>query len=1079
MSAFGPYAGEVVVDFTRFGSSGLYLICGDTGAGKTTIFDGISFALFGATSGGSGASGSRMPRSLRSDFAPADVPTFVELEFEHRGKAYRVRRNPEYLRPKKRGEGMTKELAAAELEAPGKAPVTKAMDVDAAIGELLGIDRNQFSQIVMIAQGDFRRLLSADTNERSAILRKLFGTAPFRDFQKYLEQRRLELEGRVKDIRQQLEGLARAAAVDPEGLASLRERGIDPEGLLALLEGACEEDRQALVGLHAQAQEAAALMSERAGALELARQLADARLALANAADGLPAAEDSVSRASEAFSAVTLREAERTELVGRAGVARESLPRYAELTRARELARAASSARADAQKEAEACLVAQSSAEEELAEARARLRELDDAPATLAHAQARLASAEADHKAQELRLEAIVRANRLGRERERKEREALEAAQAADRARAGRDEARRSLSETRSHEAELSDAPAELERTEARLAEARDAVDVTVASISELDRLECEFAGAQKRHAELADRYAKSRDAFHEADGVYSRTQTAFLDGQAGVLAQGLVAGEPCPVCGSLEHPHPAASEGEVPTQSSVDAAREDRAKAEEGARGASLACARAEQQVASWLERLEEFKGSSGDRSQLQASLAEAQERLEELRAAADRARVRAGELDRARLETGRCERLAQQAADECEQAASARAEAERQLASASAAEEAAAASLDGMDEAEANERVERAGQALDAARLAVSREEGRVKGLDAAKAALAEVEQRLSETSDRRAAADEVLGRAREGEASARATAEQLGAGLEHASESEARAELTSLEEAIRELDRSRTEAENQLREARATRESLATRVDTLSAQVEKLVQGGVGEVAEAEEALDRAKEAQQEANGRVSEVEGRLTRNLDVAEQVRRAGRDGEAIARRYGEVAALALTANGRLAGKERISFETYLQARWFDRVLAAANRRLLVMSDGRYELVRHTGLRDGSGSAQTGLDLDVRDSFTGKPRAASSLSGGESFKASLALALGLSDVVQAHAGGITLDTMFVDEGFGSLDEESLQLAMRTLTELTGTDKLVGIISHVDELKEGIDRKIVVERGRTGSTLRIEA
>ncbi len=166
------------------------------------------------------------------------------------------------------------------------------------------------------------------------------------------------------------------------------------------------------------------------------------------------------------------------------------------------------------------------------------------------------------------------------------------------------------------------------------------------------------------------------------------------------------------------------------------------------------------------------------------------------------------------------------------------------------------------------------------------------------------------------------------------------------------------------------------------------------------------------------------------------------------------------------------------GKERITFETYLQARWFDRVLAAANRRLLVMTDGRYELVRHSGQRSGSGAAQSGLDLDVRDSFTGRPRAASSLSGGESFKASLALALGLSDVVQANAGGIELDTMFVDEGFGTLDEESLQLALRTLTELSGSNKLVGIISHVDELRTSIDRKIVVEAGRTGSTLHIE-
>ena len=177
-------------------------------------------------------------------------------------------------------------------------------------------------------------------------------------------------------------------------------------------------------------------------------------------------------------------------------------------------------------------------------------------------------------------------------------------------------------------------------------------------------------------------------------------------------------------------------------------------------------------------------------------------------------------------------------------------------------------------------------------------------------------------------------------------------------------------------------------------------------------------------------------------------------------------------------ALARTATGRLAGKQRLSFETYLQARWFDRVLAAANRRLSAMTENRYELVRHKGERRGGGAAQTGLDLDVLDSFTGKPRDASSLSGGESFKASLALALGLSDVVQAHAGGIELDTMFVDEGFGSLDQESLALTVRVLTGAENSNKLVGIISHVDELRASIDHKIVVERGRSGSTLRIE-
>ncbi|MEG0322736.1 MAG: SbcC/MukB-like Walker B domain-containing protein [Raoultibacter sp.] len=181
--------------------------------------------------------------------------------------------------------------------------------------------------------------------------------------------------------------------------------------------------------------------------------------------------------------------------------------------------------------------------------------------------------------------------------------------------------------------------------------------------------------------------------------------------------------------------------------------------------------------------------------------------------------------------------------------------------------------------------------------------------------------------------------------------------------------------------------------------------------------------------------------------------------------------------YGAMETLAHTASGKLSGKDRISFETYVQGIYFDRIITAANQRLSLMTNGRFELKRREQANSRQG--QSGLDLDVLDNYTGKARDASSLSGGESFEASLCLALGLSDVVQSHAGGIQLDTMFIDEGFGSLDQESLQAAIKMLTSLTGDDKLVGIISHVDELKSSLDRKIIVSRGRSGSTVRIEA
>lgn len=330
MSAFGPYAGLVEVDFSKLGRSGLYLVCGDTGAGKTTVFDAISYALFGVASGAD-----RAVRNLRSDFAAADAPTYVELEFEHRAKRYVVRRNPEYERPKKRGEGMTKELAAAELHLPDAPPVTKASEVDKAVVELLGIDRSQFSQIVMIAQGDFRRLLSADTKERAKILRRLFGTGSYLDFQRGLEKRRSELEDRAAGARKQLDGFARLAVLDEARRGGLPEEGVPPTQLLELLAAACAEDEALLEDCEADAEAAAREVGACAQRYERARQLDEARVGLAVAEKRIPEVRARFEEAEAAVASEAARAPERERLAARASVLREALPRYAELTAAR------------------------------------------------------------------------------------------------------------------------------------------------------------------------------------------------------------------------------------------------------------------------------------------------------------------------------------------------------------------------------------------------------------------------------------------------------------------------------------------------------------------------------------------------------------------------------------------------------------------------------------------------------------------------------------------------------------------------------------------------------------------------
>ena len=1073
ISAFGPYAGLVEVDFSKLGRSGLYLVCGDTGAGKTTVFDAISYALFGVASGAD-----RAVRNLRSDFAAADAPTYVELEFEHRAKRYVVRRNPEYERPKKRGEGMTKELAAAELHLPDAPPVTKASEVDKAVVELLGIDRSQFSQIVMIAQGDFRRLLSADTKERAKILRRLFGTGSYLDFQRGLEKRRSELEDRAAGARKQLDGFARLAVLDEARRGGLPEEGVPPTQLLELLAAACAEDEALLEDCEADAEAAAREAGACAQRYERARQLDEARVGLAVAEKRIPEVRARFEEAEATVASEAARAPERERLAARASVLREALPRYAELTAARGRAGEARSCEEAAREAARAAQGALEDARARLIDVRERATALADAPSAQAEAEAEVRAAELEVGVARDGMAALAHLARLqarASELQHRDAEAQRGSQAAQDA-VGLVEAR--LAEARRAAEGLASAPKDLAELGAAADDARRRVCEARASLDELGRREAELERAKADHERLADIYEHEREEFARADDDLSRLQLAFLDGQAGVLARGLKDGEPCPVCGSVSHPSPAASLDSVPTQGDVEDARAFRREAEARAQAASTESGRAEERLRLCAAELADAERSVGTRPELQGRLAKLRSEVAALDGDIVQVRVRVASLDEARGKVAELEERLDRAREESRQAADARARSAQELAAATSAAETAQASVGECDETTAQVRLRDAESRLARGRAREKALAEQTRELDRLREMGARLEPKVSGLERASLEAADAAAAARADAAAASSAEEQLAKTLACRDEAQARAEVARVEQGMGQLDCARAAAERALREAAAERDRAVTLRDTLAVRVASLEDGDTPSVEDARRGLEAARSRQDEANARVAEVSGRLEHNRSVAGQVRRVSQEFEGIADAYGELASLAQTANGRLAGKERISFETYVQARAFDRVLAAANRRLLVMTDGRYELVRHTGARDGGGSAQTGLDLDVRDSFTGKPRSTSSLSGGESFKASLALALGLSDVVQAHAGGVELDAMFVDEGFGSLDEESLGLAIHTLTEMTGTDKLVGIISHVEELKESIDRKIVVERGRTGSTLRIE-
>ena len=1094
MSAFGPYSGEVVVDFASLGSTGLYLVCGDTGAGKTTIFDAVSFALFGSPSGQD-----RTARSLRSDFASAATPTFVELEFEHRGQRYTIRRNPEYERPKLRGDGLTTQTADAELRMPEAAPITGTRDVDAAILELVGIDRSQFSQIVMIAQGDFRRLLSAGTKERAAILRKLFGTAPYDEFQKALKRRRDKLEDDSKTVRNRLLALAPMISISDE--AEVAEEGEeagdaatstrserrdalgaseapDAKDMLALI---AEQDAadEAILGALAEEASAAAVQVETLTALsERAGQVRAAKASLEETVSKLGIARESVEAAKAELDECAKTGPRRKELSDSVTVLSRELESYAKLGRAREEVREASQGVRNAEgdlQEAEGNLEVMRS---ELVEARKKMADLSQAPAELAEAKAAQETAAQSVKDAE---EAVAGCAELAR-RKNALAELKKDAEQAEKYRSSLNEAARAavnaLSELRSREASFSDASGAAARARAFVEDLERRVEQARKDYRDLQAREKAAQADERALAKAQDEYCAAREALEFARGAYSRVQRAFMDAQAGILARDLVNGAPCPVCGSIEHPNPAVLADEAPSEEDVKNAEAAFNAASEAANARSNAASAARQKAdgsAAELARLQEQVGTAEEVASLGKKLAT---QLDAAKADRSKAEQALNELAELRELIKSAEKREKDSAAALDDARSSAEQASRAHTAAESALDQFTASLSTADASVANERLEQAklvlADAKEKCRVAQANEGARVASADRA----TNLETEIAEAEGRSNQLRTQLESLRQAFAQSTARVESLAEGLSFEDEATASARLEDMRSELEDLVSAFEAAQGNLSDRELVVSKLEERANTLEAQIAALDVDDTVSADELESQLNLARARANELACQKAAAEQRRETNGEIARQLEELGDRAATVNARFGELDSLAKTAGGTLVGKERITFETYLQARWFDRVLAAANRRLLVMTDGRYELVRHSGQRSGSGAAQSGLDLDVRDSFTGRPRAASSLSGGESFKASLALALGLSDVVQANAGGIELDTMFVDEGFGTLDEESLQLALRTLTELSGSNKLVGIISHVDELRTSIDRKIVVEAGRTGSALHIE-
>ena len=910
MSAFGPYAGKTVIELDKLGTNGLYLITGDTGAGKTTIFDAITYALYGEASGNT-----RDVNMFRSKYAEPSTPTEVELTFEYAQKIYTVKRNPEYDRPKARGDGYTTEKANAELHYPDGRMVTKLKEVNKALVDIMGIDRSQFTQIAMIAQGDFLKLLLASTEDRKKIFQKIFRTQCYYQLQERLKQQTGELAkdyGKIGDsIRQYINGIA----CHPDDVLMLevdkaKKGELKNTEAVQLVEKLIDQDT-------AEQQK----VLERIGELDKQKQKIAAQLAVA---DNRKTTEEKQEKAKENLA----RETQRLK-------------------------------RLETEKnEAEAHQPEVQKAVEAIAKLEAQLPEY-----------AEMQKKQTERTGLQKALEGLDQ--KIKKEEETAKKLAL------------------SIADLRAEQASLQNAGAAQAAQKAekdRLAEQQ----------KDLDALKKEYAAYQKLEAQLkkaqADYAQKSEDSGQKR-AEYERKNKLYLDAQAGILAETLTEAEgvPCPVCGSLEHPHPAQKPENAPTKQELEICK---AKAEEAEKATQEASSKASNCIGQ-VDTSRETLQAHGQKL-LGTDAVEEMERL--------------------------CREKQQQTAAALQKAEQQLKEIEKQLGRKDALDQ-----LIPQKEGELEQCKKRRGcyetqQAGDGAKL------------QAAEKRLKELEEKLS-----------------------------------YPSEAEANQALQQLCEkkqawgkAIQDTQKAYDACANNLA---ALKGALEGYQNTLQGMEKVNVQAVLAAQAEA----DQQKAAWQ---AQKNEISDRLAVNGPILENLRPQISQMEETEKRLQCVQALSDTANGRLSGKEKIMLETYIQMTFFDRIIRRANVRLMVMSGGQYELKRRVNAENNR--SQAGLELDVIDHYNGSERSVKTLSGGESFKASLALALGLSDEIQSSAGGIRLDTMFVDEGFGSLDEESLEQAVNALVGLTQGNRLVGIISHVSELKNRIDKQIVVTKEKSGGS-----
>lgn len=917
ISAFGPYSNQVEIDIDKLGTSGLYLITGDTGAGKTTIFDAVTFALYGEASGRT-----RQVSSLRSKYADTSTETFVEMEFLHNGEKYYIKRNPEYLRPKKRGEGETKQEAQALLIYPDARQVNSVKDVNSAIVNLLGLNQDQFRQIIMLPQNDFSKLLLSNTKERIDIFRYIFDTSKYSKIQNILLEKNKEIEQKNKELLLSISQYVNDIKYIKndeilQELNQIKENVVlhKIDRLFDLINIMNDNFKKELNDLKEKEEnyktdiEKTKVLVDKYEKNEKIKS--DLKLLNKNLIDKKSEFEDR----KKAFEGIDKLEKNLDEIKRQLVIRESNLSKFLELD----------------------------NLEKQKTELEKQKQELTQI------------KRENNEKLQQ---------NKIVLEKSNKIIEKLK----------------------------------DIEIKQINLNNQIENLEKEKSSFKDIQKQYEEYLQYKTKLLQLQDEYKIKQDEYEQINKDYLLKEKLFFDSQAGILADSIKEGEKCPVCGSTSHPCKAKKVQDAPTQQQLQKIKklvEDKKTLLNQSVNACTECntnlKNKQTELSSNVYKL--FATQNFSDEQLSEKMICYKEDI----------------LKKQNIFKDEQQQINQD--------------------------------ILLKEKAEKNKKITENNILL---------LENKDKEIDNKLVQIKtnfESQQKLIENIKKDLCFEE---------------REKLVKIIK-----EDKNKCSELNTQINDIRDKYNQSEKDV-------EKLQVEIKTLNEQIEKIEDINYDEE---KEKISQKQEKLKEVSEKISSISFENQNNNDKAQKIKSVYKDVEKIQDLYCVVNPLYKTATGNISGKNKVNFETFVQMNYFDKILKKANYRFKVMTNGQYELKRRTqnvNLRDG------GLELDVFDYYNNTQRDSKTLSGGELFKASLSLALGLSDEIMSSCGGVKIESMFIDEGFGSLDDESLRQAIKTLNELSGDNKLIGIISHVSELKERMNKKIIVTKNRNnGSNIRIES